>query len=114
MIVLKRDASPKVVLNNLYKHTQLQENFSANMLAIVDGVPRTLSLDAFVLTGWITRWTLSFVVPRYRLRQAEEEAHILRGLLKALDALDEVIALIRRSPTADEARSGLMEFLQIE
>ncbi|WP_303950825.1 DNA gyrase subunit A [Rothia mucilaginosa] len=114
VIVLKRDASPKVVLNNLYKHTQLQENFSANMLAIVDGVPRTLSLDAFV-RHWVNH-QLDVIVrrTRYRLRQAEEEAHILRGLLKALDALDEVIALIRRSPTADEARSGLMEFLQID
>lgn len=114
VIVLKRDASPKVVLNNLYKHTQLQENFSANMLAIVDGVPRTLSLDAFV-RHWVNH-QLDVIVrrTRYRLRQAEEEAHILRGLLKALDALDEVIALIRRSPTADEARTGLMEFLQID
>ena len=114
VIVLKRDASPKVVLNNLYKHTQLQENFSANMLAIVDGVPRTLSLDAFV-RHWVDH-QMDVVVrrTRYRLRQAEEEAHILRGLLKALDALDEVIALIRRSPTADEARSSLMEFLQID
>lgn len=114
VIVLKRDASPKVVLNNLYKHTQLQENFSANMLAIVDGVPRTLSLDAFV-RHWVTH-QLDVIVrrTRYRLRQAEEEAHILRGLLKALDALDEVIALIRRSPTADEARTALMEFLQID
>lgn len=114
VIVLKRDASPKVVLNNLYKHTQLQENFSANMLAIVDGVPRTLSLDAFV-RHWVDH-QLDVIVrrTRYRLRQAEEEAHILRGLLKALDALDEVIALIRRSPTADEARTALMEFLQID
>ena len=114
VIVLKRDASPKVVLNNLYKHTQLQENFSANMLAMVDGVPRTLSLDAFV-RHWVNH-QLDVIVrrTRYRLRQAEEEAHILRGLLKALDALDEVIALIRRSPTADEARTGLMEFLQID
>lgn len=114
VIVLKRDASPKVVLNNLYKHTQLQENFSANMLAIVDGVPRTLSLDAFV-RHWVDH-QMDVIVrrTRYRLRQAEEEAHILRGLLKALDVLDEVIALIRRSPTADEARSGLMEFLQID
>lgn len=114
VIVLKRDASPKVALNNLYKHTQLQENFSANMLAIVDGVPRTLSLDAFV-RHWVDH-QMDVIVrrTRYRLRQAEEEAHILRGLLKALDALDEVIALIRRSPTADEARSGLMEFLQID
>lgn len=114
VIVLKRDASPKVVLNNLYKHTQLQENFSANMLAIVDGVPRTLSLDAFV-RHWVNH-QLDVIVrrTRYRLRQAEEEAHILRGLLKALDALDEVIALIRLSPTADEARTALMEFLQID
>jgi DNA gyrase, A subunit len=103
-----------VVLNNLYKHTQLQENFSANMLAIVDGVPRTLSLDAFV-RHWVNH-QMDVIVrrTRYRLRQAEEEAHILRGLLKALDALDEVIALIRRSPTADDARTGLMELLDID
>ena len=114
VIVLKRDAVPKVVLNNLYKHTQLQENFSANMLAIVDGVPRPLSLDAFI-RHWVNH-QMDVIVrrTRYRLRQAEEEAHILRGLLKALDALDEVIALIRRSPTADEARSALMDFLDID
>ena len=114
VIVLKRDAVPKVVLNNLYKHTQLQENFSAYMLAIVDGVPRTLSLDAFI-RHWVNH-QMDVIVrrTRYRLRQAEEEAHILRGLLKALDALDEVIALIRRSPTADEARSALMDFLDID
>lgn len=114
VIVLKRDAVAKVVLNNLYKHTQLQENFSANMLAIVDGVPRTLSLDAFI-RHWVNH-QLEVIVrrTRYRLRQAEEEAHILRGLIKALDALDEVIALIRRSPSADEARTGLMEFLDID
>ena len=114
VIVLKRDAVAKVVLNNLYKHTQLQENFSANMLAIVDGVPRTLSLDAFV-RHWVNH-QMDVIVrrTRYRLRQAEEEAHILRGLLKALDALDEVITLIRRSPTADDARTGLMELLDID
>lgn len=114
VIVLKRDAVAKVVLNNLYKHTSLQENFSANMLAIVDGVPRTLSLDAFI-RHWVNH-QMEVIVRRtkYRLKQAEEEAHILRGLLKALDALDEVIALIRRSPTADEARSGLMELLSID
>ena len=114
VIVLKRDAVAKVVLNNLYKHTQLQENFSANMLAIVDGVPRTLSLDAFV-RHWVNH-QMDVIVrrTRYRLRQAEEEAHILRGLLKALDTLDEVIALIRRSPTADDARTGLMELLDID
>ncbi|NHU84915.1 DNA gyrase subunit A [Kocuria sp. JC486] len=114
VIVLKRDAIPKVVLNNLYKHTQLQENFSANMLALVDGVPRTLSLDAFI-RHWV-KHQIEVIVRRtqYRLRQAQEEAHILRGLLKALDALDEVIALIRRSPTPDEARTGLMELLDID
>lgn len=114
VIVLKRDAVAKVVLNNLYKHTQLQENFSANMLAIVDGVPRTLSLDAFV-RHWVNH-QMDVIVrrTRYRLRQAQEEAHILLGLLKALDALDEVIALIRRSPTVDEARNGLMDFLDID
>lgn len=98
VIVLKRDAVAKVVLNNLYKHTQLQDTFGANMLALVDGVPRTLSLDAF-----IRHWTahqLDVIVRRtnFRLRKAEEQIHIYRGYLKALDALDEVIALIRRSP----------------
>ncbi|GLB66665.1 DNA gyrase subunit A [Arthrobacter mangrovi] len=114
VIVLKRDAVAKVVLNNLYKHTQLQENFAANMLAIVDGVPRTLTLDAFV-RHWVTH-QLEVIVrrTRYRLRKAEEEAHILRGLLKALDALDEVIALIRASATTEEARDGLMGLLEID
>ncbi|MCC3275624.1 MULTISPECIES: DNA gyrase subunit A [unclassified Arthrobacter] len=114
VIVLKRDAVAKVVLNNLYKHTQLQDNFGANMLAIVDGVPRTLSLDAFI-RHWVTH-QLEVIVrrTRYRLRKAEEAAHILRGLLKALDALDEVIALIRRSSTVEDARTGLMGLLEID
>ena len=114
VIVLKRDAVAKVVLNNLYKHTQLQDTFGANMLALVDGVPRTLSLDAFV-SHWITH-QLDVIVRRttYRLREAEREAHILRGYLKALDLLDEVIALIRRSPDVDAARSGLMELLDVD
>ena len=114
VIVLKRDAVAKVVLNNLYKHTELQSNFSANMLAIVDGVPRTLPLDGFI-RHWVTH-QIEVIVRRtqYRLRKAEEEAHILRGLLKALDALDEVIALIRRSSTTDAARDGLMELLDID
>src|SRR4051812_11480536 len=114
VIVLKRDAVAKVVLNNLYKHTQLQENFAANMLALVDGVPRTLTLDAFV-RHWVTH-QLEVIVrrTRYRLRKAEEAAHILRGLLKALDALDEVIALIRRSPTVEDARNGLIQLLDID
>jgi DNA gyrase subunit A len=114
VIVLKRDAVAKVVLNNLYKHTQLQDNFPANMLALVDGVPRTLSLDGFV-RHWVHH-QIDVIVRRTRflLRKAEERIHILRGLLKALDALDEVIALIRRSPTVDEARAGLVELLEID
>src|SRR6476620_4740324 len=114
VIVLKRDAVAKVVLNNLYKHTQLQDNFAANMLAIVDGVPRTLSLDAFI-RHWVTH-QMDVIArrTRYRLRKAEEEAHILRALLKALDALDEVIALIRASNTTQAARDGLMELLEID
>ncbi|SIT85609.1 DNA gyrase subunit A [Microbacterium sp. RU33B] len=114
VIVLKRDAVAKVVLNNLYKHTQLQENFGANMLAIVDGVPRTLPLDGFI-SHWVTH-QIEVIVRRtaYRLREAEKRMHILRGYLKALDALDEVIALIRRSPTADDARTGLMELLEVD
>ena len=114
VVVLKRDAIPKVVLNNLYKHTQLQENFGANMLAIVDGVPRTLSIDGFIL-AWV-KFQVEIIVRRteYRLKKAEAEAHIQRGYLKALDALDEVIALIRRSPTVDEAREGLMGLLDVD
>ena len=114
VIVLKRDAVAKVVLNNLYKRTPLQENFSANMLAIVDGVPRTLSLDGFV-RHWITH-QISVIVRRtqFRLRKAQERLHILEGYLKALDALDDVIALIRRSPTVDEARKGLTDLLGVD
>ncbi|WP_221584575.1 DNA gyrase subunit A [Microbacterium sp. G2-8] len=114
VVVLKRDAVAKVVLNNLYKHTDLQTNFGANMLAIVDGVPRTLPLDKFI-TLWIAH-QLEVIVRRtqFRLRKAEERMHILRGYLKALDALDEVIALIRRSPTVDDARAGLKSLLDID
>src|ERR1700712_1499123 len=114
VIVLKGDAVAKVVLNNLYKHTQLQENFGANMLAIVDNVPRTLPLDGFI-TAWVDH-QIEVIVRRtqFRLRKAEERAHILRGYLKALDALDEVIALIRRSPTVDDARVGLMDLLEVD
>ncbi|MDT0182559.1 DNA gyrase subunit A [Microbacterium sp. ARD31] len=114
VIVLKRDAVAKVVLNNLYKHTQLQENFGANMLAIVDGVPRTLPLDGFI-SLWIDHQVEVIVRrTRYRLRKAEERMHILRGYLKALDALDEVIALIRRSPTVQDANEGLQKLLDID
>ena len=114
VIVLKRDAVAKVVLNNLYKRTQLQDNFPANMLALVDGVPRTLSLDGFV-RHWVAH-QIDVIVrrSRYRLRRAEERLHILQGLLTAIDALDAVIALIRRSPTTDEARSGLMSLLGVD
>jgi DNA gyrase subunit A len=114
VIVLKRDAVAKVVLNNLYKHTPLQDNFGANMLAIVDGIPRTLPLDGFI-THWIDH-QIDVIVRRtnFRLRKAEERAHILRGYLKALDALDEVIALIRRSQTVEDARDGLMVLLDID
>nr|WP_238695533.1 DNA gyrase subunit A [Ornithinimicrobium flavum] len=114
VIVLKRDAVAKVVLNNLYKHTQLQQNFGANMLALVDGVPRTLPLSAFI-RHWVDH-QIEVIVrrTRYRLRDAEERIHVFRGYLKALDQLDEVIALIRRSPSADEARAGLMTLLDID
>ncbi|MCS3844876.1 DNA gyrase subunit A [Microbacterium sp. AK031] len=114
VVVLKRDAVAKVVLNNLYKHTQLQDNFGANMLAIVDGVPRTLALDGFI-THWISH-QIAVIVRRtiFRLRKAEERMHILRAYLKALDALDEVIALIRRSPTPQEANEGLQKLLDID
>ncbi|MBN9156700.1 DNA gyrase subunit A [Microbacterium sp.] len=114
VIVLKRDAVAKVVLNNLYKHTQLQDNFGANMLAIVDGVPRTLALDGFI-THWLDH-QIDVIVRRtkFRLAKAEARMHILQGYLKALDALDEVIALIRRSPSAQEANEGLQKLLDID
>src|SRR5205814_4054057 len=97
VIVLKRDAVAKIVLNNLYKHTQLQETFGANMLALVDGVPRTLRLDQLI-RHWVAH-QIEVIVrrTRYLLRKAEERAHILRALLKAIDRIDEVIALIRAS-----------------
>ena len=114
IIVLKRDAVAKVVLNNLYKHTPLQENFGANMLAIVDGVPRTLPIDGFI-AHWVDH-QIEVIVRRtaFRLRKAEADAHILRGYIKALDALDEVIALIRRSSTVEDARTGLMDLLDVD
>jgi DNA gyrase subunit A len=114
VVVLKRDAVASVVRNNLYKHTQLQDTFGCNMLALVDGVPRTLALDAFV-RHWVTH-QIDVIVRRttYRLRKAEERAHILRGLLKALDRIDEVIALIRGSASAEDARDGLIELLEID
>ncbi|AVH21488.1 DNA gyrase subunit A [Nocardia cyriacigeorgica] len=114
VVTVKRDAVAKVVLNNLYKHTQLQTSFGANMLSIVDGVPRTLRLDQMI--RYYVEHQLEVIVrrTRYLLRKAEERAHILRGLVKALDALDEVIALIRRSANTDTARTGLMQLLDID
>jgi DNA gyrase subunit A len=114
VVVLRRDAVAKVVLNNLYKHTQLQDTFGANMLALVDGVPRTLPLDAFV-RHW-TEHQVEVIRRRtaYLLREAEKQAHIYRGLVKALDLLDEVIALIRRSPSVEEARAGLIALLDVD
>jgi DNA gyrase subunit A len=114
VVEIKRDAVAKVVLNNLYKHTQLQTSFGANMLSIVDGVPRTLRIDQLIRLYVVHQ--LEVIVRRttYRLRKANERAHILRGLVKALDALDEVIALIRASETVDVARQGLIELLDID
>jgi len=114
VIVLRTDASPKIVLNNLYKHTQLQDSFGANMLALVDNVPRTLRLDEFV-RHYITH-QIEVIVRRtkYRLSEKEKRAHILRGYLKALEALDAVIALIRASANSDEAREGLIKLLEVD
>jgi len=114
VIVLRRDAQPRVVLNNLYKHTQLQDTFGCNMLALVDDVPRTLRLDQFI-SYWITH-QIEVIQRRtqHRLDDAQARAHIYRGLVKALDALDEVIALIRRSPNTEEAREGLKALLEID
>ena len=114
VLVLKRDAVPKVVLNNLYKHSQLQQTFGANMLALVDGVPRTLSLDAFI-RHWVGH-QLEVIARRtaYLKREAEERDHILQGYLKALDMIDEVIALIRASESAEVARTGLMDLLDVD
>lgn len=114
VLVLKRDAVPKVVLNNLYKHSQLQQTFGANMLALVDGVPRTLSLDAFI-RHWV-RHQLDVIARRtaYLKREAEERDHILQGYLKALDMIDEVIHLIRSSRTVEVARMGLMDLLTVD
>ncbi|MBF6144030.1 DNA gyrase subunit A [Nocardia nova] len=114
VVTVKRDAVAKVVLNNLYKHTQLQTSFGANMLSIVDGVPRTLRLDQMIRLYVDHQLEVIVRRTRYLLRKAEERAHILRGLVKALDMLDEVIALIRRSANTDTARTGLMELLEID
>jgi DNA gyrase subunit A len=114
VVVLRRDAVARVVLNNLLKHTELQTNFSANMLALVDGVPRTLTIDQFI-SNWVSHQVdVIQRRTRFRLAEAERLAHVQRGYVKALDALDDVIALIRRSPDVEEARTGLMELLEID
>ena len=114
VVVLQNSAIPKVVLNNLYKQTQLQDTFGANMLALVDGVPRTLRLDEFI--KYYIDHQVEVIVRRtkYRLVEKERRAHILQGYLKALDALDAVIALIRASTTPEEARTGLMKLLDVD
>jgi len=108
IIDLKKNAVPQVVLNQLYKRTQLQDNFGVNMLALVDGVPRTLNLGE-VIEAYITH-QIDVVVrrSRYRLRKAEERSHILEGLIIALDHIDEIVALIRAAADTEEARGGLM------
>jgi DNA gyrase subunit A len=114
VVVLQTSAIPKVVLNNLYKQTQLQDTFGANMLALVDGVPRTLRLDEFI--KFYIQHQVEVIIRRtkYRLAEKEKRAHILQGYLKALDALDAVIALIRASTTPEEARTGLMKLLDVD
>ena len=114
VIVLRNDAVAKVVINNLYKQTQLQDSFGANMLALVDGVPRTLRLDEFV--RYYIEHQIEVIIRRtkYRLAEKEKRAHILSGYLKALDALDAVIALIRKSADSEEARAGLMKLLGVD
>ena len=114
VVVLQSSAIPKVILNNLYKQTQLQDTFGANMLALVDGVPRTLRLDEFI--KYYIEHQVEVIVRRtkFRLVEKEKRAHILKGYLKALDALDAVIALIRASKTPEEARTGLMKLLDVD
>ncbi|MDO5093841.1 MAG: DNA gyrase subunit A, partial [Propionibacteriaceae bacterium] len=114
VLVLKRDAQPRVVMNNLYKHTAVQDTFGCNMLALVDDVPRTLRLDQFI-SQWI-KHQISVIRRRtaFQLAEAEKRAHLDRGLVKALNMLDEVIALIRASRTAEDASQGLQELLDID
>jgi DNA gyrase subunit A len=113
VIELKRDAIPKVVLNKLFKHTPMQQTFGVNMVALVDNVPRTLSLREVI--GHYVDHQREVIVRRtkYELRRAEERAHVLEGLLIALANLDEVIALIRGSQTPEIARNGLVERFEL-
>ena len=109
IIIMKREASANVVLNNLLKYTALQSSFNVNSIALVNGRPRTLNLKQIIKYFVEHRHDVVVRRTRYELDQAEKRAHILEGLLKALDHIDEVIALIRSSRTPDEAREGLME-----
>ena len=109
VIILKKEASANVVLNNLLKYTALQTSFNVNSIALVHGRPRTLNLKQIIQHFVNHRHEVVVRRTKYDLDQAEKRAHILEGLLKALDHIDEVIALIRGSRTPDEAREGLME-----
>src|SRR5919204_4344770 len=108
VVELRRGEQPEVILNNLYKHTQLQENFGMIMLAIVNGQPRTLPLVEAIQLFIDHRVSVVRRRTAYDLRKAEERAHILQGFLKALSQLDAIIRLIRASKTPREARDGLM------
>jgi DNA gyrase subunit A len=108
VIELKRDAHPDVVLNNLYKHTQLQQSFPVNTLALVRGTPLTLELAAMIQEFIDHRIEVVTRRTRYLLKKAQDRAHILEGYLKALENIDKVIALIRKAESTEEARSGLM------
>jgi DNA gyrase subunit A len=114
VIVLKRDAITKVVLNNLYKHTQLQDTFGVIMLALVDGVPRTLRLDQMIRYWVAHQIEVIQRRTRFRLRKAQERLHIVAALIAAIDAIDQVIALIRGSESASAAQVGLMGLLGID
>src|SRR6202012_3776624 len=113
VIELKRDAIPKGVLNKLFKHTPMQQTFGVNMVALVDNVPRTLSLREVI--GHYVDHQREVIVRRtkYELRRAEERAHVLEGLLIALENIDEVIALIRGSRDTEEARRGLIDRFEL-
>jgi DNA gyrase subunit A len=113
VIELKRDAVPQVVLNKLFKHTPLQSTFGYNAVALVDGVPRTLSLLELLRHYLDFQRVVVVRRSKFELRKAEERAHILEGYLVALDNLDEVIALIRAAADTDEAREGLMKRFEL-
>jgi DNA gyrase subunit A len=108
IIELKRDANPQIVLNQLYKHTPMQSTFPAHMLALVDGVPRLLSLDRAIVVYVAHQIEVVTRRTQYRLRKAQEREHILQGLVRALDMIDAIIELIRGAADVDTARTGLM------